>query len=178
MDRKTNILLIGMPGAGKSTIGRIISKKTGHALVDTDRLIEAQTGLKLQSVIEEKGLDHFLALEEDILSGLDLRYHIISPGGSSIYSEKAMLQLCSISIVVYLKSSIERLIRNIRNMETRGIVFKPGQDFSGLYEERCPLYEKYADITIDTDSSYPEEMADTIIAQIPSYCPSWRSMHR
>jgi len=166
MDKRTNILLIGMPGAGKSTVGRILSKKTGLTLIDTDELIETQEGLKLQKIIEQKGLDYFLRVEEDILNNLSISNHIISPGGSAIYSEKAMLHLKQICVVVYLKSSIERLLGNIHNFETRGIVFKPGQSFEDLYNERCPLYEKYSDIRVLTDGSNPAEIARTILRQL------------
>ena len=163
MNNKSNILLIGMPGAGKSTVGKIISKKTGMALIDTDDLIENREGLELQRIIDIKGPAYFSAREEELLLELTPENSIISPGGSAVYYPAAMEHLRSICTVVYLKCDISTLLGNIKNFETRGIVFGPGQTFQDIYDERCPLYEKYADMIIDAGRPKPGDVAYEIM---------------
>ena len=167
MDKiRSNILLIGMPGAGKSTIGRILSKRTGMPVVDTDDLLEEAENMKLQEILRDKGLEYFGEAEARVLSGLMLKGYIISTGGSAVYYEEAMEQLRKCCVVVYLKVSVERLLRNIKNIESRGIALKPGQTFEELYAERQPLYEKYADITIETDGQTPASICKEIRSQL------------
>lgn len=163
---KDNILLIGMPGSGKSTIGKLLSSMTGMEFVDGDELIEQAEGLKLQEIIDLKGLDYFSMLEEKILCELDIKGHIISPGGSAVYYPRAMEHLKEISTVVYLFTDVETLLSHIKNIDSRGIAFKPGQTFSDLYEERCPLYEKYADLIVVAGHSQPKSLAKKIIRQL------------
>lgn len=162
MDKKTNIVLIGMPGSGKSTVGRILSKRTGLSQVDTDVLIERSENMKLQDIIDKNGLDRFAQIEEDILLELDLENYIVSTGGSAVYYPKAMEHLKKSSTIVYLKTPLSKLLNNIRNMDSRGISVKPGQTFEDLYNERCPLYEKYADVTVDTAGLVPASIAARI----------------
>ena len=168
MDKiRSNILLIGMPGAGKSTIGRLLSKRTGMPVVDTDDLLEEKEQLKLQEIIRTKGLDYFYEAEARVLYELMLKGYIISTGGSAVYYTESMEKLRECCVVVYLKASVARLLRNIRNLDSRGIALKPGQTFQDLYEERCPLYEKYADITIETDGQTPSSICREIRARLP-----------
>ena len=162
MDRKTNIVLIGMPGSGKSTVGRILSKRTGMSQVDTDVLIERSENMKLQDIIDKNGLERFAQIEEAVLLELDLKNYIVSTGGSAVYYPKAMEHLKESSTIVYLKTPLSKLLRNIRNMDSRGISVKPGQTFEDLYNERCPLYEKYADITVSTEGLIPPSIAARI----------------
>ncbi|MBQ1891768.1 MAG: shikimate kinase [Firmicutes bacterium] len=162
MDRKTNIVLIGMPGSGKSTVGRILSKRTGMSQVDTDVLIERSENMKLQDIIDKNGLERFAQIEEAVLLELDLKNYIVSTGGSAVYYPKAMEHLKKSSTIVYLKTPLSKLLRNIRNMDSRGISVKPGQTFEDLYNERCPLYEKYADVTVSTEGLIPPSIAARI----------------
>ena len=162
MDKKTNIVLIGMPGSGKSTVGRILSKRTGMSQVDTDVLIERSENMKLQDIIDKKGLERFAQIEEAVLLELDLKNYIVSTGGSAVYYPKAMEHLKESSTIVYLKTPLSKLLRNIRNMDSRGISVKPGQTFEDLYNERCPLYEKYADVTVSTEELIPPSIAARI----------------
>ena len=162
MDRKTNIVLIGMPGSGKSTVGRILSKRTGMSQVDTDVLIERSENMKLQDIIDKNGLARFAQIEEAVLLELDLKNYIVSTGGSAVYYPKAMEHLKESSTIVYLKTPLSKLLRNIRNMDSRGISVKPGQTFEDLYNERCPLYEKYADVKVSTEGLIPPSIAARI----------------
>ena len=167
MDKiRSNILLIGMPGSGKSTIGRLLSKRTGMPVVDTDDLLIEKEQIPLQEILQTKGLDYFYKAEERVLSELMLKGYIISTGGSAVYYGDAMEKLRECCVVVYLKASMRRLIRNIRNLDSRGIALKPGQTFEDLYEERCPLYEKYADVTIETDGQTPSSICREIKAKV------------
>ena len=164
--QKTNIVLIGMPGSGKSTVGRILSKRTGMSQVDTDVLIERSENMKLQDIINSRGLESFAQIEEAVLLGLDLQNYIVSTGGSAVYYPKAMEELKKSSTIVYLKTPLSKLLSNIRNMDTRGISVKPGQTFEDLYNERCPLYEKYADVTVDTEGLMPASIAARVQAAL------------
>ncbi len=160
---KSNIVLIGMPGCGKSTIGRLLAKKLGKKAVDADRLIEEREGMKLQEIIDAKGNDYFSKLEEDVLSSIECEDHIISPGGSVCYYPKAMEHLGRIAELVYIEVSCRELRRRIRNMQTRGIVFKPNQSFEDLYKERTPLYKKYAGHIINTTGLSPKEATQRLL---------------
>ncbi len=162
MDKKTNIVLIGMPGSGKSTVGRILSKRTGMSQVDTDVLIERSENMKLQDIIDKKGLERFAQIEEAVLLELDLENYIVSTGGSAVYYPGAMEHLKRSSTIVYLKTPLSKLLSNIKNMDSRGISVKPGQTFEDLYNERCPLYEKYADVTVSTEGLIPPSIAAKI----------------
>jgi len=167
MDKiRSNILLIGMPGSGKSTIGRLLSKRTGMPVVDTDDLLVEKEQIPLQEILQTKGLDYFYDAEARVLSEIMLKGYIISTGGSAVYYAEAMEQLHKCCVVVYLKASVNRLLRNIRNLDSRGIALKPGQTFEDLYEERRPLYEKYADITIETDGQTPASICREIKAKM------------
>ena len=130
--------------------------------VDTDVLIERSENMKLQDIIDKNGLEHFAQIEEAVLLELDLKNYIVSTGGSAVYYPRAMEHLKESSTIVYLKTPLSKLLRNIRNMDSRGISVKPGQTFEDLYNERCPLYEKYADVTVSTEGLIPPSIAARI----------------
>lgn len=146
---KSNIVMIGMPAAGKSTIGVVLAKLMGYSFVDVDLMIQERTGKRLKDLIAEYGEDGFLKIEEDINAGLDVKHSVIAPGGSVIYGERAMEHLKQIGTVVYLKLTYEDLERRLGNLRDRGVVLKDGMTLNDLYEERCEYYERYADVTID-----------------------------
>ncbi|WP_313181295.1 shikimate kinase [Lacrimispora sp.] len=144
-----NITLIGMPASGKSTVGVLLAKRLGYSFVDVDIVIQEQEGRLLKEIIETEGQDGFLAVENRINAGLNVRHSVIAPGGSVIYGKEAMEHLKEISTVVYLKLSYESVEERLGNLVDRGVVLKDGMTLRDLYEERVPYYEKYADITID-----------------------------
>ena len=144
-----NIILIGMPAVGKSTVGVILAKLLGYSFVDTDLVIQKSEGKLLKQIIAEKGIDGFIETENRILSSLDCVNSVISTGGSVVYGKEAMEHYKEIGTIVYLKVSLETLKRRLHHAKQRGVVMKEGQSLVSLYNERCSLYEKYADITID-----------------------------
>jgi len=156
--------LIGMPGSGKSCMGRAVSSKTKIKLIDSDKLIEKRMGKKLQQLIDELGVLRFREIEEETLLSIDPECDIIlSTGGSAVYSSRAMEYLKTKGKIIYLYCSYKTIEERLGDFAQRGIVFKPGQDLLGLYNERVPIYEKYADITINCDGkAYPKYRANTI----------------
>lgn len=146
---KNNIIMTGMPAAGKSTLGVLLAKFMGYSFVDVDLVIQEKTGKLLKEIIAERGDEGFLKLEEEINAGLQVEKTIISPGGSVIYGEKAMKHFKEIGTVVYLKLSYEDLEKRLGNLQERGVVLKDGMTLRDLYNERVPYYERYADVVID-----------------------------
>ncbi len=161
-----NIVLIGMPGAGKSTIGVILAKSLLFDFCDTDLSIQKSTCKSLSQIINEAGIDAFIELEEKIICSEAFVDCVVATGGSAVYGAKAMEKLKENGIIVYLKVSPEELQNRIKNIHTRGIAMKEGTSISELYAERAPLYEKYADITIECDGKTAEECVDLIIHRI------------
>ena len=161
-----NIILIGMPGAGKSTVGVILAKTLGYDFLDSDLVICRRAGTTLQSILDEKGLDYFLDFEEETALTLCPKKTVIATGGSVPLREKAMEHLKKQGKVVYLKVSLPELERRLGNIKTRGIAFGPGQDLTSLYLQRCPIYEKWADITVSPDAAINdvEHMVEQIVA--------------
>ena len=145
---KSNITLIGMPASGKSTIGVLLAKRLGYSFVDVDIVIQEETGKLLKEIIEEQGTEGFLKVEEEINSQLDVARSVIAPGGSVIYGPAAMEHLKKISTVVYLKLDYSELAKRLGDLKDRGVALKNGMTLMDLYQERVPLYEKYADITV------------------------------
>ena len=146
---KDNITLIGMPGAGKSTIGIVLAKVLGYDFIDSDLLIQKEEGKLLWEIMRDCGNDGFNKIEEKVNSQIQTSHSVIATGGSVIYGQKAMEHLRDISTVVYLKVSCSVLERRLGDLTKRGVVFKPGQTLLDLYKERVPLYEKYAHITVN-----------------------------
>lgn len=152
MSTRSNITLIGMPGAGKSTLGVVTAKRLGMRFVDTDLLLQEGENCLLSELIEQRGVEGFIVAENRLLAGLECERHIIATGGSAVYGEDGMEHLRSMGPVVFLESGIEALRRRLgTDLLDRGVVMRNGSTLDDLYAERMPLYRKYADITVDTD---------------------------
>jgi shikimate kinase len=158
-----NIILIGMPGAGKSTVGVILAKTLGMHFTDTDIVMQEHAGRLLQDMIDTEGPDVFKKREEETILSLNCQNTVIATGGSAVFSENAMEHLKSGGTVIYLKISLEEMVRRLKNITTRGIVLVPGQSLPAMYHERIPLYEKYADRTIDCSGDDFEKNVGKII---------------
>ena len=157
-----NIVLIGMPGAGKSTIGVLLAKTMLMDFCDTDLIIQKKEGSALCEIIKEKGTDGFIRIEDEIIGAQRFENCVVATGGSAVYGENAMKNLKENGITVYLRVNADELEKRICNIHTRGIAMKEGTTIAELYSERAPLYEKYADITVDCSCSTPEQCVDTI----------------
>ncbi|CDD35571.1 shikimate kinase 1 [Roseburia sp. CAG:309] len=154
----SNIILIGMPGAGKSTIGVVLAKRLGFSFLDTDLVIQEKQKMLLHEILEEYGQDGFNEVENAILSEIFAKNSIIATGGSAVYGSEAMQNMKELGKIVYLKISYEELEHRLGDLEERGVSMKEGQTLRSLYEERLPLYEKYADHTIDCDGKCIREI--------------------
>lgn len=148
-----NIILIGMPGSGKSTLGVLLAKISGFSFLDSDLLIQSKVGKKLHRILDEDGINFFKKIENEVNSNINVQNTVIATGGSVVYGKEAMAHLKEIGTVVYIKVSLPELINRIDNMATRGIVKSPDETFKDLYAERTGLYEKYADITVECEDS-------------------------
>lgn len=148
-----NVVLIGMPGAGKSTLGIVLAKIINYSFMDADLVIQQQCDKTLQKLIDACGPDGFIEVENEILRDIEAERTVIATGGSAVYSDEAMKHLASIGRVVYLKISYEQLVTRLSDLQERGVVLKGGIGMSlrELFDERKPLYERYADITVDVD---------------------------
>lgn len=161
-----NIVLIGMPGAGKSTIGVILAKVLGYQFIDADLVIQEQEKRLLKDIIAEEGLERFIEIENRVNASIQAQQTVIATGGSVIYGEEAMKHLREIATVIYIKLSYQTLTERLGNIKQRGVVLKEGQDLYGLYEERCPLYEKYSHIIIEAEGMEIEELMECIAEKI------------
>jgi shikimate kinase len=157
-----NIVLIGMPGAGKSTVGVILAKVMGYHFIDSDLLIQEQEQCLLKDIIEREGLEGLIAIEEQVNKNIQTEHAVIATGGSVIYGAGAMEHLRSIGTVVYIRLSFDTINKRLGNIKQRGVVFREGQTLLSLYEERCPYYEKYAHIIIDAEGMDTEEVMEAI----------------
>ena len=168
---KRNVVLIGMPGAGKSTLGVVLAKIIGYDFIDADLVIQNQCDKTLQMIIDACGPEGFIEVENNILSDIDADRSIISTGGSAVYSDAAMKHLTEIGTVVYLKISYSQLVHRLSDLRERGVVMKNGIGMSlrELFDERLPLYERYAGITVDVDdltiTAAARKVADALKAQ-------------
>ncbi|SHI75373.1 shikimate kinase [Parasporobacterium paucivorans DSM 15970] len=161
-----NIVLIGMPGVGKSTVGVILAKVLGFRFIDADLLIQEEYDRLLCEIIEQDGVDAFIQIENQVNSSIQAEKSVIATGGSVVYGKEAMEHLKSIGTVVYLKLDYEPLSNRLKNIENRGVVIRNGSSLHDLFVERTPLYEKYADIIIDTDDCDIEGTVHKIAAAI------------
>ncbi len=146
---RNNLILIGMPGSGKSTVGVVLAKKLGLRFMDSDLVIQEKTGKLLYQLIAECGEEGFLSLENQINASIRAEDTVIATGGSAVYGKEAMEHLKEIGQMVYLQLPYEELAERLGDLHERGVVLKPGFTLHDLYQERTPLYEQYADMTID-----------------------------
>ena len=164
--KKGNIILIGMPGSGKTTIGTELSEKIGYGYIDSDSVIVAREGMRLPQIIEAKGREGFLDIEAKVNSELCADRCVIATGGSVIYRASAMEKLKTLGTVVYLKLSYETIKSRLGDLKARGVALKEGFTLKDLYEERAPLYEKYADIAVELDGKTVMESVKTLMEAI------------
>ncbi len=165
-DTKENIVLIGMPGVGKSTIGVVLAKILGYQFIDSDLVIQEQTGRLLKDIIAEDGIEKFMQIENDVNRTLNPRNAVIATGGSVVYGKEAMEHLSKIGTIIYLQLELPALSRRLGSLKKRGVVLRKGQSLKNLYEERIPLYEKYADITINERQSTIQKTVNRIVNQL------------
>ncbi len=158
----SNIVLIGMPGSGKSTCGVVAAKMLLKNFFDTDLLIQNLENSALQDIINNKGNDYFEKAEESAVLSLDINGTVIATGGSVVYSDKAMEHLKKLGKIIYLHISYEDMCKRISNLSTRGVLIKNGETLKDMYDERLPLYEKWADVVIDCGNSSVEQTANKI----------------
>ncbi|MGO1693932.1 MAG: shikimate kinase [Marinobacter sp.] len=158
-----NLIFVGMPGSGKSTVGVLIAKRLGLGFLDTDLLIQQETGRTLQDIVDEDGHVALREAEEQVLLSVNVQRHVISTGGSAVYSDKAMAHLKTGGTVVFLDISLDTMIARIGDYSLRGISKRPDQSLLELYKERSTLYARYADLTIPGDRLNQEQVCDALI---------------
>lgn len=163
---KQNMVLIGMPGVGKSTVGVILAKVLGYEFVDSDLLIQKAEKRLLREIIAQEGQAGFLKIENRVNASIDMEKTVIATGGSVVYCTEAMEHLKKIGTVVYLKLDYEILKKRLGNLRCRGVVLRKGQTLKDLYDERTPLYEKYADIVVDEKNLNIEETLQKILENL------------
>ncbi|MCI6782847.1 shikimate kinase [Thermoguttaceae bacterium LCP21S3_D4] len=159
---KDNIVLIGMPGVGKSTVGVVLAKALGYNFVDADLVIQQQTGKLLCELIAEHGTEGFLKIEDEVNSGIEGHKAVIATGGSAVYCANAMEHYKEIATVLYLSVSYETLKERLGDLKNRGVVLKDGQTLKDLYDERTAYYEKYADVTVSEEGLSIRETIDVV----------------
>lgn len=158
-----NIILIGMPAAGKSTLGVLLAKERGMDFVDSDLVIQRRQGRKLYEIMRDEGINRFLEIEEEVLCSLSFTHTVLATGGSAVYSERAMAHLCRNGRCVYLRVSLEELRRRLGNIRRRGVVLREGESLEELYVERIALYERYADLVLDMGNDGIEETVSRLL---------------
>jgi shikimate kinase len=163
---KNNLILIGMPGAGKSTVGVLLAKQLGLDFIDTDLILQRQTGLRLQQLINLQGIHRFRAAEEAMLLSLDYTNTLIATGGSVIYSPLGMAHLKHLGTLIYLNISLSLLSQRLADIGDRGILKPAGQSFADLYAERTPIYARYADLKVNIDELTPAEVLVKVETQL------------
>lgn len=163
---KDNIILIGMPGVGKSTVGVVLAKKLGYAFVDSDLVIQSREGRLLHEIISEQGVEGFWAVEENVNASIDAHRTVIATGGSAVYGSRAMEHFKQIGVVVYLRLSCNAIAERLGDLNERGVTLREGQDLNDLYMERIPLYEKYANFIVDCEELSIREVVEQISIKV------------
>ena len=158
-----NIVLIGMPGAGKSTVGVLLAKTLGYAFLDTDLVIQEREGKLLQTLVDELGVEAFLEREADAICSVNCVNTVIAPGGSAVCRERAMEHLKALGRIIYLHLPLEELEHRLHNISTRGIAMAPGETLAHIYDYRAPLYRKYADLTVEVGRQTLEETVTQVL---------------
>lgn len=164
-----NIILIGMPGSGKSTVGVLLAKALGFDFIDTDLALQQREGTLLQNIINERGTDVFLDLEQAAICSVQCKNAIVSPGGSCVCREQSMAHLKKLGRIVYLRLPLEEVETRLNNISTRGIAMEPGQTMKDLYDYRTPLYEQWADVTVDCAGQSLEETVSAVLRNLISF---------
>ena len=163
---KDNIILIGMPGVGKSTVGVVLAKKLGYAFLDADLVIQSREGKLLHEIISERGVEGFWEVEESVGESIETDRTVIATGGSAVYGPKAMAHYKQIGTVIYLSLPLAGIRKRLGDLDERGVTLREGQDLDGLYAERLPLYEKYADITVACEGLEIREIVERIAGML------------
>lgn len=163
-----NLTLIGMPGSGKSTVGVVLAKTLGFSFLDVDLVIQERQGALLQELLDRHGDQGFLDLEGETICSLSPKRTVLAPGGSCVLRASAMAHLKSLGPIVYLRLSYPALEGRIHNLATRGIAFAPGQTLKDVYDQRRPLYERWADLTVDADGQRLEDTLAAVIQAVKS----------
>ena len=158
-----NVVLIGMPGSGKCSVGVLLAKVLGFGFLDSDLLIQKREGRLLSQVIQQEGIDGFIRIEEEVNAGIEERETVIATGGSVIYGARAMEHLRAIGTIVYLSLPLEELRERLGNLKCRGVVLREGQTLEELYEQRVPLYERYADLKVDETGLDVEQTLERLV---------------
>lgn len=162
MKNEHNVILIGMPGAGKSTVGVVLAKVLGYHFLDSDLVIQEEEKRLLSDIIHQDGIEEFIQIENRVNAEIMAEHTVIATGGSVVYGKEAMEHLQGIGTVVYIKLSHNALVKRLGNLKQRGVVLKDGQNLESLYQERCPLYEKYADIIVEAENMEIREVVQMI----------------
>ena len=169
MIKRKNLILIGMPGSGKSTVGVILAKALTRPYLDSDILIQLKENRSLQDIVDADGYMVLRDIEEQVLLGINCENHVIATGGSAAYSDKAMKHLKVNGVVIFLDASLETLRSRIHNYETRGLAKRADQSFEDLFQERLELYTAYADIVIDSNNRSQDQVCDDIYEQLQPF---------
>ena len=160
---KENIILIGMPGSGKSSCGVLAAKALLKNFFDTDLLFQGLEEKRLQDIIDDDGIEYFLSAEERAILSLDINATVVATGGSVVYSDKSMEHLKKSGKVIYLHLSYDTMVDRIKNITTRGVVVKEGDSLEDMYNERLPMYQKWADVVINCDNNTVEQTVEKIV---------------
>lgn len=158
----TSIILIGMPGAGKSTVGVLLAKRLAMGFIDTDVLLQETEGKTLQAIVDQLGYGALRRVEEEVLCSLQANHSVIATGGSAVYSEKAMAHLSSLGRIVYLRVGLQGILARVQNLATRGLARRPGQTLEDLFHERALLYKRHSNIQLQCDGLSPDETVEAV----------------
>ncbi len=166
--QKTNIVLIGMPGAGKSTLGVLLARRLGLGFIDTDLLIQSRESMTLQQIVDTRGHQALRTIEAQVLRELNGHHQVIATGGSAVYSEAAMQALAADGLIVHLHVDLAMILRRVTDYDTRGIAREAGQSLEALYREREALYRRYANLTVDVGTNDHEQALEAVIQALKS----------